>query len=513
MDELKITKTKKYLSLLIALGVISVIYFFTWWLEEGRIHNPWFAALFASAAIFVIVQVFSYWFIIMNAKYPKWKSAPPGLKVDVFVPTYNEPLWLVEKAARAARDMHYPHNTYLIDDGKKEEYKKLAQRLGICYITRQDNLNNKAGNINNALKHSKGDFIAIFDIDHAPSQNYLERSLGLFSDPKVGVVQVMLDHANENESTVSAASCQLNDDFFGPSMLGMYGCDSASVFGSNSIFRREALNSIGGYKPGLAEDLNTSIHLHADRWRSEYVPEVLAKGLVPADLIAFFKQQLKWSRGVFEILFEIYPRLAFKLSFKKNVSYLVRMTSYLAGPVIAVHIFWVLYALFSADNNQARQFADYLFHAIPLIAAFLIIQQFAGKNLRVKPLRPDIKLNGLLLVLGTWPVYTLSFVYSIFRIKLSFIATPKEAKGGNFIKLVLPQIIAITLLATAIVYRLQYPFDEYLIIVFLFALGLIGIHSGVFYAVWESLGVEKKTEPVFRKREVPVKSKIFNSID
>jgi hypothetical protein len=90
--------------------------------------------------------------------------------------------------------------------------------------------------------------------------------------------------------------------------MGMHGCGAAPVWGSHTTFRRAALESIGGYKPGLAEDLHTSICLHAAGWRSVYVPTLHASGLVPSDLRAFTMQQRKWAHGVFGILLESFPR-------------------------------------------------------------------------------------------------------------------------------------------------------------------------------------------------------------
>ena len=86
-------------------------------------------------------------------------------------------------------------------------------------------------------------------------------------------------------------------------MQGMHGTGTAVAIGANCTFRRTALESIGGHGIGLAEDLVTSIRLHAAGWKSVYVPEVVSRGLVPGDLESFLKQQLKWSRGVHECSF------------------------------------------------------------------------------------------------------------------------------------------------------------------------------------------------------------------
>ncbi|PIQ20596.1 MAG: cellulose synthase, partial [Cytophagales bacterium CG18_big_fil_WC_8_21_14_2_50_42_9] len=74
--------------------------------------------------------------------------------------------------------------------------------------------------------------------------------------------------------------------------------------------------SIGGHSPGLAEDMHTAMRLHAKGWKSRYVPEVLSKGLVPATLAAYYKQQVKWSRGTFDLFFKVYPYIFSKLTWR-----------------------------------------------------------------------------------------------------------------------------------------------------------------------------------------------------
>jgi hypothetical protein len=96
-----------------------------------------------------------------------------------------------------------------------------------------------------------------------------------------------------------------------------------------------------------------------------------------------------------------------------------------------------------------------------------------------------IPFGGLFLAYGAWPIFTLSFIYEIFEIGLPFIATPKEAKGGNFVKLAIPQILTVMLLAAAVLWRLSHHFDLPSLLISAFALMHLFMHGGVFYAVWE----------------------------
>ena len=471
--------------------MISSIYYFAWWFKEFRFYNPVVIFGFLCVLFYIVTQVYFLWYIFLHSKYPIRKKANKTYSVDVVLPTYNEPEWLVEKACSAMVKIRYPHKTYLLDDGNNSAYRKIAERNGAIYIARKDKKDYKAGNINNVLEKLDGEIIAVFDIDHIPLRNFLDEVVGHFEDPEIGVVQVALDHYNQNESFIADACCKMNDDFFGATMLGMSGCGSTVVFGSNSVFRREALIKIGGYKPGLAEDLNTSIHLHADGWKSVYVPQILAQGLVPSDLLAFFKQQLKWSRGVFESLITIYPKLFRSLNLRKRICYITRMTYYLAGPVIAFHVIFCILALFSDRINF--QFTNYLFHSIPFLAMFFAIQVFTKNFYFIKKKKKGFNAEGYILVLGTWPVYTFTFLTSLLRIKIPFIATPKEKSFAkeNLI-LIIPQIITVLVLIAGIIYKIIDGLDFSPSFSILFASLMILLHTGVFYAVWESYKSGKK---------------------
>jgi cellulose synthase (UDP-forming) len=421
-------------------GFIASLYFFSWWTEDRRYAEPLQLLLLAVALFYVLVQIYAVWFLYWNAGLARRKHGllPSGLSVDVFVPTYNEPPDLIEKVVRAAVDMRYPHTTYVLDDGRSEAVRTVAARLGAQYVSRPNNTDNKAGNINEALARSSGDFIVVFDVDHVPEPDFIERSLAYFDDPRIGVVQVALDHYNTHESFVATASGEMNDDFFAATMLGMDRCGAASVFGSNSVFRREALTTMGGYQPGLAEDLNTSLHLHAAGWKSAYAPEILAKGLVPADLPAFVAQQYKWARGVFDVFLQEFPRLAHRLSWRQRISYITRMTYYLAGPLTFIHLLYL--AAVPLSGGGVVDLLEYIRHITPFVLLFIFSHMLANGMYAVKPPAETIRWKGILLAIGSWPVYTAALLASLLGTRASYIPTPKEATGTGHLRFSLPQI-------------------------------------------------------------------------
>ena len=435
-------------AIFVAIG--ASLYYFSWWGFNQRYTSPLLLLIFVVMALYVSAQAYGVWYIYLRAEYPQSEvpSSTQMPTVDIFLPTYKEPLPLVEKTLRAVLEIRYPHSTFVIDDGRDPELKKLAESLGARYISRDTNREYKAGNINNALRSTTGEIVSIFDIDHIPQPDFLDWVVPYFQDPQIGVVQVALDHYNQKDSYVAAAAARMSDEFFSATMLGMDRCGAAVVFGSNSVFRRSTLESLGGYRPGLAEDLNTSLHLHAHGWKSVYVPRILAKGLVPSDLNAFFKQQFKWARGVFEVILREAHHLFPRLSPRQRICYATRMTYYLAGPIIGGHVVAGILAPFVA--HSARSLGDYLVHAAPLVLTYTAVHIIANRLFTIKPQEEKVDLRGILLVLASWPIYTLAFVASLLRINIAYVPTPKGPQQKHSYRIILPQLFAITLLLTSV---------------------------------------------------------------
>lgn len=122
---------------------------------------------------------------------------PDGLDrpvaVDVFIATYNEDEELVRLSIRDAKAMRYPHpidlHIHVLDDGRRPTMRAIAEEEAVGYITRDNNVGFKAGNLRNAMEHTSGDFILICDADTRPFPTLLERTLGYFRDPDVAFVQ------------------------------------------------------------------------------------------------------------------------------------------------------------------------------------------------------------------------------------------------------------------------------------------------------------------------------------
>lgn len=465
---------------MIALGVGASAIYFAWWFEAGRLTHPILAVAFVLAFVYVAIQVYFAWYIYASIQPADVVPAPTGLSVDVLLPVYDEAIELVEASLRATIAMRYPHRTYLLDDAHDPRFARLAEQLGVEYLTREGNKDAKAGNINAALARTSGEFVTVFDVDHMPAPGFLDAVLGAFTDPAIAFVQGAVGFHNRDDSLVARATIEQAYDVYGPTSMGMHGCGAAPVWGSHTTFRRAALESINGYQPGLAEDLHTSVRLHAAGWRSIYLPSVHASGLVPSDLRAFTMQQRKWSRGVFGILIDIFPHLWRHLSWKQCVAYTVRATYYLIGPVFALHTVLAVYALLFGSAAEIDGFAEYLLHALPMFAAFIGVRALANLLWNVQADAVGLKWRGYTLACALWPVYTGALVRAVLRIPLPHIATPKRRTAEAHPRLVVAQIVLIALLTAGLLARFGDPIGLSLAVTMSFAVAAIAIQG---YAV------------------------------
>ncbi|MDP2316478.1 MAG: glycosyltransferase [Pseudomonadota bacterium] len=174
-------------------------------------------------------------------------AAPADATVDVFITCYNEGVDLVRATARAARDIHHPHKTWVLDDGDSAEMRAMAEQEGVGYITRGatwrgKDRHAKAGNLINALFQTDGQFLLVLDADQVPKPEILSRTLGYFDDPKVALVQTPQWFSNVPEGDPFGVDSPL---FYGPIQQGKDGWNSAFFCGSNAVLRRDALMFAG----------------------------------------------------------------------------------------------------------------------------------------------------------------------------------------------------------------------------------------------------------------------------
>jgi cellulose synthase (UDP-forming) len=314
------------------------LYWVSWRWSSSLNHNALiFSIVLIVAETYGLINSFLLIATVWKLKYRDSPPAPKNLSVDVFITNFDEPLEVLRRTAIGARAIKYPHRTFMLDDGKRDEVKAMADTLGLGYIRRDGNQNAKAGNLNNALKLTSGEFILQLDADHVPLPNILDRLLGYFGDEKVAFVQSPQDFYNTDSFThvVNEEGRSLweeNRIFFSLLQPGKDSWNAAFFCGSCGVLRRKAFDEIGGFSTKtITEDMETSIVLHGRGWRSVYHGETLAYGLAPSSALAYHVQRLRWGQGSMQILRKLNPLFYPGLTVPQRLAYLTSTATYLDG--------------------------------------------------------------------------------------------------------------------------------------------------------------------------------------
>jgi cellulose synthase (UDP-forming) len=248
-DEARESKRLFVLRLWIVLTLLLGVNYVAWrWLASVNWSVWWISVPLVVAETYSVVDLALFGMTMWRSR--RRLAAPQlleGATVDVFITTYNEPVDLVLTTVRGAESITYPHRTWILDDGDRTELRDAAERLGVGYVTRGlewagKPRHAKAGNLNNALVQTTGEYILVLDADMVPDPQILDRTIGYFSDDKVALVQTPQYFNNVPRSDPLGSQAPL---FYGPIQEGKDGWGAAFFCGSNAVLRREALMELG----------------------------------------------------------------------------------------------------------------------------------------------------------------------------------------------------------------------------------------------------------------------------
>lgn len=235
-------------------------------------------------------------------------------RVDIFIATYNEGLEILEKTIVAALAIDYPDfRVWVLDDTRRDWLKAFCAQVGANYVTRPDNTHAKAGNLNNGLQHSAraghgggAPYIMVLDADFAPNKNILLRTIGLFDDPKVGVVQTPQFYYNADpiQYNLRSTECWVDEQraFFDVMQPAKDAWGTAFCIGTSFVVRRDALGRIGGFPTGtVTEDIHLTYRLMPHGYITRWLNERLSVGLSAEGLPEYISQRSRWGLGTIQV--------------------------------------------------------------------------------------------------------------------------------------------------------------------------------------------------------------------
>ena len=425
-------------------STIALVLYFRWLLQPDRVGNPVLFGLLLVAELFNVVQALGFWWTCLAGRRRRVRAAPLDRRhlpvVDVFIPTYSEGIDIVEPTVIAATRMRGARvRVAVLDDGDRDEMERMAMRHGVRYLRRRHHDGAKAGNINHALGRTDAPFVLVLDCDHVPYPEMLERLLPEFVDPRVAYVQSPQYYANHRANRLAGAAWSQQALFFGPIARGKDAHRSMICCGTNVVFRRHALDDVGGFPQGsLTEDFALSIDLHERHWESVYVPEPLASGFGPEDLAAYVSQQHRWARGCLGAIPSV---LKARLPLRKKLQYLLSASYFLSGWTVALYLALPMIRILTGIQPLAGSQADTFLAAFaPYFALSLATVASVGAG--------SYTFAAYSLATSSFWLHVHATISVLRRRVGSFVVTPKEGDSRRQLRPAAPALAVIATLLT-----------------------------------------------------------------
>jgi cellulose synthase (UDP-forming) len=402
-------ETSEYLHLfLVWLSLVTTLRYLYYRTSYTLNFNNWINGLFClllyGAELYAIVTLILAYFQTLKIKdrEPVDLSIFPQdqwFKVDVYIPTYNEDVGIVRKTVLGALALDYPADkkrVYVLDDGRAEKYRarreelrQMCEELGVTMLTRDNNDHAKAGNINTAFRRTDGDLVLILDCDHIPSRQFLQHTVGFFFDPKVAFVQTPHWFYNPDpfeRNLLTGGKIPVgNELFYKVLQKGNDFWNAAFFCGSAAVIRKEYALQVGGIATEtVTEDCHTAFRLHSLGYKSVYYDKIMVAGLAPEKFSSYVGQQVRWARGMAQILRLENPLLNPKLNLTlpQRLCYFSATSHFFYGfPRLMYAIAPTLFLLFGINPIQGLG-SETLAYALPHILLALNANYITYKYVR-----------------------------------------------------------------------------------------------------------------------------------
>ncbi|MFC3126707.1 UDP-forming cellulose synthase catalytic subunit [Pseudoroseomonas globiformis] len=324
---------------LVMLSVLISSRYVYWRLTETLDYSGYFSTFFGTglllaemyAVIALMLSYFQQLWPLDRKPVPLPADPEDWPTVDVFIPSYNEPLEVVKPAVYGAMSMDWPAhkmNVYVLDDGRRPEFREFCEEAGVGYMIRPDNKGAKAGNINHATGKTSGEYIVIFDCDHVATRAFLQMTIGwMMRDRGIGMLQTPHHFYSPDpfERNLASGKNVPNEGllFYGLVQQGNDLWNATFFCGSCAVLRRTALLQVGGVPHDtVTEDCHCSLKMQRLGWRTAYLRVPLAAGLATDRLISHIGQRMRWARGMVQIFRIENPLMGPGLKLHQRLCYL-----------------------------------------------------------------------------------------------------------------------------------------------------------------------------------------------
>jgi cellulose synthase/poly-beta-1,6-N-acetylglucosamine synthase-like glycosyltransferase len=401
----------------------------------------------------IVVGLFSLEAVFLAYKYWQGRKGRTSIrktdyfpKVTVQLPIYNE-LYVVERLIQTVCSLDYPREKLQIqvlddsDDATGDictnqvlHFKE--QGFNISLIRRIERTGFKAGALKEGLKSAEGELIAIFDADFLPPSDFLRKTVSLFVDSTIGMVQTRWDHLNENYSMLTRVQAF---GLAGHFVVEQNGRNSAGYFmnfnGTAGIWRKSCIVDAGNWQDDtLTEDLDLSYRAQMKGWNFIFLNDVVTPAELPAEINALKSQQYRWTKGAVETARKILPKLwKSTLPLNLKIHSTLHLTNNFVYPFILILAFLNLPLILIKKHKPDSEFffIIFAFFLLSFAASFLfyaLSQKSLYKDWKKRMLLFPVFMSGSM---GLSINNTRAVIQGLFRVRTPFIRTPKYELIGS----------------------------------------------------------------------------------
>ncbi len=311
-------------------------------------------------AVYGISNLFNTFLYLRSRKRSKHRTGPsPEAEwppVTIQLPVFNEK-YTVERLLQAVARLDYPRHALqiqVLDDSTDDTAELVArlvrrarsQGLNIELLHRSDRAGFKAGALRDALPTATGTLIGIFDADFVPDPDWLQRTVPLFQDAKLGCLQTRWGHTNRKYNSLTEAEALAIDGHF---LVEQTARSANGLFlnfnGTAGLWRRACIEQAGGWQSDtLTEDLDLSYRAQLAGWKIDYLPQVVVPAELPSQVEAFKKQQFRWAKGSFQVVRKILPQVFRRrdLPWRVKMMAAIHLTGYMVHPLMLLMLLLTL---------------------------------------------------------------------------------------------------------------------------------------------------------------------------
>lgn len=257
--------------------------------------------------VFIGVLSFAIWpllYVLFKSKSFKSSLTLDEL-VTIVIPAFNEESVIEHTILSIERNKYPKKEIIIVNDGSTDNTKELALKaaknthIRVIDIERQG----RANAVNEGVRASEGKIILVTDADVIVAENWIEKMVAPFVDPKIGAVGSPI-YSHEPKTFIQKWQQAYNLvvlDFFKRCMDSVNGM--LFISGASGGFRKEALEKIGFFDKKLRTlaTMDVTIRIKKAGYKVRYVTDTYVHTFEPTKKKQFFKRHDRWFAGLTKI--------------------------------------------------------------------------------------------------------------------------------------------------------------------------------------------------------------------